>query len=101
MSAKILRLSTEYVWHEIATDSDLSGSSAEIAFSKEESGTYPLPETESWNEADLVNQDGIWWVRFLVGPAGHSLDPGKYRTYIRLTDNPEIIVRTTGYLTVE
>lgn len=101
MTAKILRLSTEYVWHEITTSEDLTDSTAEIAFSEEVDGVAPLPEETDWQSADLINQNGTWWVRFLVGPSGYALTAAKYKTFIRLSDTPEIIVRTTGYLTVE
>lgn len=101
MTAKILNISTEFVWHEITTDDDLTESTAEIAFSEEIDGVAPLPQEADWQDADLINENGTWWVRFLVGPSGHDLSAAKYKTYIRLSDTPEIIVRSTGYLTVE
>jgi len=91
---EISRLTREFVYVDIESPDDLTPTQAEMAFVGPES----TPEEEDWAESEIDGKS----VRTLVGYQGVApLNPGDYQVWVRLTDNPERIVRKSGLLVVE
>lgn len=54
------------------------------------------PSSSDWNTASWETAAGVYLARCLVGPAGAvQLDAGRYRIFIRVSDNPEIPVKVS------
>lgn len=101
---KMSSVSLEYVRAKVeATENgvqvDPTGGAAEFAFMSDNSepsgGDW---ETGSW-ETDPAGP--TYYARILVGPSGDvTLADGKYKVWLRISDNPEIPVRRVGVLTI-
>lgn len=97
-------LSTEYVAVPISL-SDFGGATVdpttdtvEMAFSP---GAFATPAEDEWNAADWVTEDGEYFARCLVGPAGVvALDEALYSIWVRVTASPELLVDRGGELLV-
>jgi hypothetical protein len=80
----------DYVWvdFEDARQQDITGDTVMIAL-----GTYDAPG--AWVSADLIEQNGaVWKIRaalFITAASGYPL--GSYWLWIKVGDNPAIIVR--------
>jgi len=102
----ISRLTTEYLYWHITSDSSFSAATAEVAFMPQNT---TKPQEVDWNTAtmttnpDNVSQESI---QLLVGPQGGvDLTPGTenavtYSVWVRLTTGTERFVRRAGTLLV-
>ena len=102
----ISRLTTEYIYWKIVSDTDFVGAAVYVAF-KEESGDKP--SEQDWNSGDLLEHpddpesDAI---RILVGPDGgvdltpETSAPKTYRVWLRIDTQEENIIRSAGTLKV-
>lgn len=101
MPVTLTSLTREFIRWPVTTDSDLTGAIAEVAFL---SDSAAQPIEDDWQEAELLQTEGGWEVRTLIGP-GHidatELAPGDYQSWVRITDEPERPVRRPGVLTIE
>ena len=106
MALTMSRLTREYVFWPVETQDDLSTSTVEVAF---KDNAVDKPEEVDWEDATLVEDgSGNWRVRALVGPdhvdsidlTPPTADFIDYESWVRLTDNPERIVRRTGVVTI-
>jgi len=106
MPLEMSRLTREYVFWDIETPNNLSAATAEVAFMDDQAA---LPEVSDWEPADLIETpEGKWRFRALVGPDDVNaidLTPPTsvavdYQSWVRLTDNPERIVRRPGVVTI-
>lgn len=100
---EISTASTEYVRVQVqaredGADVDPTGDTAEMAFTTggaPQSGDW---QTASW-ETDSTVTPTAYYARCLVGPAGAAtLTAGLWTVWLRVTDNPEVIVRRCGTL---
>lgn len=106
MALTLSRLTREYIYFDVTTEDDLTASTAQVAF-MDDAGTVPT-ETD-WNPADLVLDGAQWKVRILVGPGDVNavdLTPPTealvdYQVWISISDDPELVVRKPGTVTVE
>ncbi len=96
----ISKLTTEYLYWEIDTATNLDDVTSEVAFIDESNGGEPLDE--DWVTAELVDHPldpDHKAVRLLVGPwdgsngSPYELESGDYTVWIRLTTDTERIVR--------
>lgn len=92
--ARIDRDSLEYLSVRIASDTDLSGATVEIAIVDQgvrpETGDFTA--VDEWDGADA---------KILVGPPSNTLAPGTYDVWVRITDAPEApVLRASRSLTI-
>ena len=97
------RLSTEYV--QVSAAFTVSGSpvnptndAVQMAFM----AGGALPGTSDWHAAVWETAGSAYYVQCLVGPAngGVVLAPGMYEIWVRITDNPEVPVRSPDQLSI-
>jgi hypothetical protein len=97
MPSTMDRESLEYRWWQVTTPNDLSTSGAQVAMKA--AGDRPV--VEDWATGTLVQENGVWWVRVLVGPGGDiTLTPGDWQEWVRILDNPEQPLRKPGVLVI-
>lgn len=108
MPLELSRLSRDFIVFDIDTDSDLTLSEGEAAFLP----AGQRPDESDWHPAFLVEENGRWVLKVLVGPSSGqgtpSIDltpegefPVDYQAWVRVTDNPERPVRRPGVVTIE
>jgi hypothetical protein len=99
-------LSTEYILQPVYVTTlgqAYNPTSDEVQFAFKPPGADPGGSdwiAGSWWTAQ--QPDGAWMAQVLVGPAssGDALTPGIYVIWLRVTDNPEVPVRTPGLLEI-
>lgn len=100
MALELHQLTREYVWWEITTSNDLTGSLVEVAFTDEVS----IPAELDWESATLVDVNGTWFVQRLVSGTGNGGDTtlavGDHQAWVRIDDTPERPVRKAGIVTI-
>lgn len=90
--------STEYLWATIDSQANdgtaLDPTSDPVAFAFLPLGDES-PDDPDFNDGTWRTVSGEYQAGILVGPEndGIPLDPGRYRVYVRVTDNPEIPIR--------
>jgi hypothetical protein len=91
--------STEFVKVDVARDSGVDPTGDVVAMAFVADGVQPVPgdfKAGSWETID-----GIYKARCLIGPAGVvQLVAGTYVVWVKITDNPEVPVKRSGYIKV-
>ena len=77
---------------------DLTVDLVELAFPV--TGVKPVTGDWQTGEWELTDQDGKYWARVLVGPAGFPLAVGTYDVYIRVHDVPAVPVDLRGQIRI-
>jgi hypothetical protein len=98
------RLSTEFVQVDVGvtteagTPGDPSGDVVQMAFAR----PGALPADGDWHTAAWVSTSAGWAAQVLVGPqnGGIVLAPGPWVRFVKVTDSPEIPVRSVPGLTI-
>lgn len=93
-------LSTEYVRVAIATSPAADPTSDNIQMAFPVTGVNPV--LGDWKSATWETDGTTYYARCLVGPAPGvvTLAEGLYDVYVKVTDNPEVVVRQTGALAI-
>ena len=97
------RLSTEYVQVQVTFTVDgasvsPTGDTVQMAFMQ----GGAIPATSDWHTASWHTTGASYFAQCLVGPAngGISLNPGNYSIWLKVTDSPEIPVRSPSQLAI-
>jgi hypothetical protein len=96
------RLSTEYVLVQVSfTVSGAAvsptGDTVQMAFTH----GGALPASGDWHSASWETAGTQYYARCLVGPAsGVILAPGTYAVWVKITDSPEVPVRSPAQLAI-
>lgn len=96
------RLSTEYVQVQVSftvagAASDPTGDVAQMAFVP----PGAIPASGDWHTASWETVGAAHYAQCLVGPSGDVvLRPGTYTVWVKITDSPEIPVRSPSQLTI-
>lgn len=98
----ILAQSLEYVQVQVTvpgTSQPYNPTSDVVQFAFEANGAAPVTwYTGTW----FTPVANTYFAQCLVGPSGTvTLTPGLYTVWVKITDNPEIIVRTPGMIRVQ
>jgi hypothetical protein len=98
MSLRIPSSSTEFVKVPIKVKQDVDPTGFPVAFAFRTTGE---PEDPDWKPAEWETSDSEYLARLLVGPdGGEALDEGAYAVWVRVTSNPEKVVRRLGRLII-
>jgi hypothetical protein len=96
------RLSTEYVQVQVSftvagVSTSPTGDQVQMAFMK----GGAIPGNSDWHSAVWEAAGSTYYAQCLVGPAsGVVLAPGTYSVWLKVTDSPEVPVRSPAQLTI-